>query len=521
MHLKENIINKIKNTKVNLSIIALLIVSILIFLLHLFTSLRGIYGYYIDEFYYIACSKKLAFGYVDHPPLSILILKIWGTIFGYSIFSIRFTTALTASVIVFLTGLTVKKLEGKLFSIILGALLVAATPVFLSMTSFFSMNSFEILIWTLCSYILIIIVKENKPKLWIIFGIVAGLGLQNKHTIIIYGLGIVLGLLLTKERKQFLNIWLWIGGLIALIIFIPNILWEIKNNFPTLEFYRNASYGKYIHNPPHVVLLSLIMSYNPTVFIFWIAGIVYLFFTKKYKFFGWAFCILIAYLIITKSSRPDRIMGIFPVIFAFSSILIENTIDKKNINWLKPVTTTYVLISIILISPMVLPVLSPTAAGNYCKLLGVSGNMEHGKEGLLPMWFANRFGWEELVKETAFVYSNLSYEEKKDTIILGASYGEAGAIDLFGKKYGLPNAISTHNNYFLWGGTEDKNHKILIAVGFSDMFDLLKTYYSEVNLEKNVYCKYAPAYRKNTYIIIAKSPRRNINEEWHKLKFYF
>ena len=229
----------------NLLLVSLVILKILI-------QFAGInhYGFFRDEFYYMACGDHLAWGYVDQPPLIALIAWIAKHTLGDSMFAIRLLPVLTGAAVVYVTGRVTRELGGGIFAQFLAAAAVLFAPINLAFDSFFSMNAFEPLIWLVCAWIAIYIVKGASPKLWLAFGVVAGIGLENKHTMLAFGFALVAGLLLTRERKILANRWLWLGGAIAFAIFLPNLVWEATHGWPQIEVVRNGQAFKINHILP-------------------------------------------------------------------------------------------------------------------------------------------------------------------------------------------------------------------------------------------------------------------------------
>ena len=196
----------------------------------------GNYNYFRDEFYYIACGEHLGLGYVDHPPLIGLISKITVALFGKSIFGIRVLSVLAGSAAIYLSGMIVHELGGKRFAQLLAGLSMIFAPIMLYIYHILSMNSFDHVFWALGLYLFIKILKKSSPKLWIMLGVVLGIGLMNKISILFMGFGLFTGLVLTTHRRLFLSKWIWICAGIAGIIFLPHIIWQISNGWPTLEF---------------------------------------------------------------------------------------------------------------------------------------------------------------------------------------------------------------------------------------------------------------------------------------------
>src|SRR5215469_18082998 len=195
-------------------------------LVHLYAGRH--YGYFVDELYYLACSRHLDWGYVDQPPLIALITWIARTVLGDSLPAIRFLPALAGAADVALTALMARELGGKRFAQALAAVCALVAPGVLAAHNFLSMNAFEPLFWMGCAWLYMRIVNSGNQKLWIWFGILAGFGLQNKYSMLIFGAGIVVGVLLTPARRLLGSPWFWVAGAIALVIFLPNLLWNVR-----------------------------------------------------------------------------------------------------------------------------------------------------------------------------------------------------------------------------------------------------------------------------------------------------
>src|SRR5690349_7723402 len=205
--------------------------------LHCFFNNR--YDYFRDEFDYVACGRHPAWGYVDQPPLVPFVARLSEVLLGDSLRSIRFFPALAASEVVVLTAMIARELGGRRFALLLSAVAVVIAPIYLSDGSLLTINAFEPLLWTGCIYFAVLALKRDQPRYWLCFGIVAGIGLEEKYSILVLGLGIAGGLLLTAQRRMLASRWLWLGGAAAFLIFLPNLLWNIHNHWPFLELMRN------------------------------------------------------------------------------------------------------------------------------------------------------------------------------------------------------------------------------------------------------------------------------------------
>lgn len=498
-------------------------IAVLKLLLHFITNnqLLG-YGYFRDEFYYLVCAERLDFGYVDHPPFAIILLSVNRWLLGDSIFALRLLPAVVGAVTVFLTGLIVRQLEGGKLAQSLAALAVVIAPVHLVLNGGYSPNAFEILWWVLCAYLLIMLLKHDKPQLWLWIGLIAGIGLQTKHTMLLFGLGMVAGLVLTPARKYLRNKWLWLGGTIAFLIALPNLIWQVRYGWPSLQFYANATLYKNVATPPSEVFLNQILVMNPLTFPVWLAGLYYYFFVRDgqpYRMLGWIYVTVLAILVIGQSSRPDRAAGVYPMLWAAGTLVLERVLQRSN-NQCVFAAAAVGLFAVggVAVMPVGIPILPPETTAQLATALGAAEvSFESGKSAALPQYFADRFGWEEMVATVAAVYHDLQPDEQAKVVILTANYGEAGAIDFFGGAYNLPKAISGHNNYFLWG-PGDSSGEIVIALGYSRE-DLLAMF-DEVEQVTMTQCGYCMNYENNLPIYVARRLKFPVQDVWSQIKHY-
>jgi Dolichyl-phosphate-mannose-protein mannosyltransferase len=478
----------------------------------------GNYGFFRDEFYYIECSKHLAFGYVDQPPLSILLLAVSRTLFGESILAIRIFSYITGSATVFVSGLIARELNGKRFAQILTALSALFCGVMLGVSNFFSMNSLDILFSATALYLIIRLIKSNDKRIWYPIGIVFGLGLENKLSFLFLGFGLAAGMLLTKERKYYLCKELYLAVLTAFLLFLPNIIWQIANHYPTLEFMRNASAWKIVRMTPLQFFLGSLMELNPAYIVLLASAVYFLFIDrdgKKFALIGLVYIVLFTVFVINHG-KPYYMGIIYPAVIGAGAVGAEVLIERYLNNWARSALVLYLILSYGVVLPFSVPVLPVDSFIKYSEFLGIKQeNSEKSKLGLLPQYYSDRFGWEEMVESVALVYKGLSEEEKKKTVIFAQDYGQAGAIGMFGKKYGLPEVFSTHNNYWLWGPPNDWDGSIAIVVG-SNMHDNLK-FFGEVDLAAFHYNKYGMPF-ENVSIFICRRAKAPAKEFWPKIK---
>jgi len=471
------------------------------------------YGYFRDELYYLACSRHLDWGYVDQPPLIALIAWLVRWTAGDSMMAIRFLPAVAGACEVVLAALIARELGGKRIAQGLAALATLAAPGILATQDFLSMNAFEPLFWMGCAWVVIRIAKTGNQKLWIWFGILAGFGLENKHSMLIFGAGIVFGLILTPQRKVFASPWIWIAGGIAFLIFLPNLLWNIQHHFPFLEVQANIRRnGRDVALTPWAFFAQEALALHPLTLPIWLAGLWFYFFSpagKKYRALGWAW-VFTAGVIITLSPRIYYLFPAFPILFAAGAVFWETQARWRIYAWSAGLAVTGVVLA-----PFVVPVLPPETYIRYAKALHFDQPaIETHQLGPLPQLFADRFGWEEMTVTVAGVYNKLPAEVRPKTAIFGQNYGEAGAIDMFGPKYGLPPAISGHQSYFLWGPRDYTGESIIVMHG--EQKDL-ESKFAEVQKVASVHHPYSMPY-EHFDVFYCRGLKRSLSEIWPQVK---
>ena len=472
------------------------------------------YGYFVDELYYLACSRHLDWGYVDQPPLIALATWLVRALLGDSLPAIRLLPALAGAAEVVLTALIARELGGKRFAQGLAALAVLVAPGFLIFSGLLTMNALEPLFWMGCALLFIHIVKTGNQKLWIWFGILAGLGLENKYSMLIFGAGLVAGLLLTEQRRLLRSPWIWVAGAIAFVIFLPNLLWNIQHNFPFLELQANIRRnGRDVALGPLAFFGQETLAMLPVSLPIWLAGLWFYFFSaagRPFRALGWAW-VFTAAVIVARSPRIYYLFPAFPLLFAAGGVVFESW----RLRWLKLAFPAMMVAAGVALAPLAIPVLRPETYIRYTRALQLDQpRIENHELGPLPQIFADQFGWEEMVATVARVYNSLPPGVRVKTAIFASNYGQAGAIDLFGPKYGLPPAISGHQSYFLWGPRDYTGESVLVMQGrLSD----LERLYSSVEKVARVYHPYSMPYQ-NFDVFYCRGLKQPIQKLWPRVK---
>lgn len=476
------------------------------------------YGYFRDEFDYLSCGDHLAWGYVDQPPLLPFLVRVSRLVSGDSLRSIRFLPALAISLVVVLTAMMAREFGGRRFALVLAAVAVLIAPVYLSDGSLLTTNCLEPLLWMSCVYFAILAIKRD-PRYWMAFGIVAGLGLEEKYSIAIFGLAIVIGLLLTAQRRMFGNRWFWVAGAIALLIFLPNVFWNVKNHWPFLELMHNIrATGRDVQLSPWQFFTQQILLLHPLTAPLWLAGLAALLFShrfKNFRLFGWAYLFSFIAFVLLKG-KNYYLAPIYPMLLAAGAVVFEAGVERTRQSWLKLALIVMLLAGGAWLAPIVVPVFSVEHFIAYMNTLPFTlPRSEHSHErAVLPQHYADQFGWEEMAAMTAQAWQRIPFEQRSDCAVFAQDYGQAGAIDFFGRRYGLPPALSGHQTYFLWGPRGYSGNCMIVLDDRKEVLDNLFQQVEYVGTSDNPY-----ALERHVPVFLCRGAKfGSLAQLWPKLK---
>ncbi len=333
------------------------------------------------------------------------------------------------------------------------------------------MNAFEPLYWMGALLVLARILRTGRARLWPWFGVLVGLGLENKHSTLFFGAAVFAALLLTPERRAFRERWIWIAGVIALAIFLPNLVWQYRHHFPTLEDLENVRReGKNVVLAPPAFVKQQILAMHPLLFPVWLGGVVFLLRDRRWRALGLTFVFFFA-LMMAAHAKDYYLFPIYPAAFAAGGVAIERWTANRRI--LRIAIPAVIVAGGLITMPFTIWILPPEKYIAYESALGVHPQKaEVHHEGLLPQPIGDQFGWPEMAREVAAIYGSLPPEERSRTGIFTGNYGEAGAINLFGPALGLPRAYSRHQNHWFWGPpAEDYRNLIVLQWSLDDVRD--------------------------------------------------
>jgi hypothetical protein len=488
--------------------VLVLIIVAAVLSVHLATA--GRYGHFGDELYFMACAEHLDWGYVDQPPLIAVIAWLVRHLLGTSVFAVNVVPALASSATVWLTGQIAREMGGGRFAQCLAALCSACAGTYLAMGHLFTMNVFEPLIWMGCILFVIRMIRGGNMRLWAWAGLLAGIGLENKYSIAFFGASSVAGLLLTPQRRIFASRWFWVGVLLAFAIFVPNLLWNVNHNWPFLELMRNVR----VHQrdavlSPSEYLWTQIIEMNPLTALVWLPGTFYLLFSRHlrdFRYLGWAFVFLQSTMIVLHG-KDYYAAPVYPIVFAAGAIALNDYARKFGWRWIKCVVPVLILVSAAIMLPAAVPIFPIDEFAGYWhgfeRLASIQPDEKVMVTEPIPHNYSWSVGWEEMTAAVARSYYSLSPEERKHTAVWADDFGAAGAIDYFGPRYGLPKAISGHQNYWLWG-PRDYSGQTMILVATPE--SAAHRYFEEVTIVATLNNAYAPPW-ENRPILLCRKPR--------------
>ncbi|HPW56904.1 MAG: glycosyltransferase family 39 protein [Thermoanaerobaculaceae bacterium] len=425
------------------------------------------YGYFRDELYFLDCARHLDFGYVDCAPLVALYAKL-ALLLGGSLPVVRLIPALAGAMVVAITMLLARQLGGGRFAQAFAGLCVLAAPIRIGVDSILSMNAFEPLFWMGCAWLLVRIVQTGDSRLWLWIGVLAGLGLENKHSTVFFGFALAVAVVASPLRRELGKPWIWLGAGVALLLFLPNVLWQVSHGFPTLEDLENVRRsGKNVVLGPLPFLGQQVMMNHPWLLPVWLTGLVSLLVGKgrRYRVLGTMYVVFLVTMLLMKA-KNYYLAPIYPVLFAAGAVALDAWLERWPLTrarlWPRAVMVAVVVVITAIAVFAWLPILPPEKLLAFQQVLGIrSARTEVAHEGPLDQRLGDQFGWPELVTEVSRIYNALPPEERARTGVFASNYGEAGALHLFGPALGLPEAICAHQSHSIWGPPEFKGDSLI------------------------------------------------------------
>ena len=493
------------------------VLAVLATLVHLIFN-RG-YGYFRDELYYAACGQHLAWGYVDHAPLVAAVAHYSRAVLGDSLAALRFVPALSVAAKVLIAGWMARDMGGGRVAQFFAALMTLIAPIYLTFDNFLSMNAFEPVFWMLSVAMVLRILNGGDRRLWLLFGLVAGIGILNKHSMLFLGSGLAVGLLRTVPR-EFTHWWIWLGATLAMALFLPNFLWEMHNGWPTITLLHSVIGSKYTTVSPLAFIGEQTLLMLPLTSPIWITGLWFLLRDRegcRYAALGIAYLIVLAEMLILHG-KIYYLAPAYIMLLAAGSVWLEKQQWFSARRWAAPALASVLIIAGVIAAPLAMPILPVNQLITYARFWDVEAvQVENVPQDDLPQLFGDMFGWQEQAASVASVYSALTPADRAHTSIAAYNYGEAGAIDYFGPAYGLPPVISGHNNYGFWGPGQHSN-EVVVAIGYREGF--LRQFFDEVEQKATISPQYALPEERNLAIFLCRKPRADWATLWPRWKYF-
>jgi 4-amino-4-deoxy-L-arabinose transferase-like glycosyltransferase len=491
-----------------------------VFALHLAANPH--YGYFRDELYFIICGFHPAWGYVDQPPV-VPLLAAGSQLFGQSLLLLRALPAAFAAGGAYVTVALVTELGGDVFAALLAVLAYCAAGVLESFGMKVGPDMVGLWLWPLAALYVLRVVRGADPRLWLAAGACIGIALESKYSVIFFAVAVVAGLLLTAQRRALLTPWFLGGAAVAILIALPNFVWQSVHGFPMWELLRNGASGKNLPTPPALFLFQQLLLTNLFTAPLWIAGLVWLFYTSTARFLAWCYVLLIA-MMIALHAKHYYPADIYPVLIAAGGVAFERWTMRARF-W-RPILVAATIAAWLFFLPFSLPVLSEPAMLSYSDFVTHTLHLkrtalqtERFRTSSLPEDWADMHGWPELAAAVARVYDGLAPAQRSQAAIVASNYGEAAAIDFFGPRYGLPPAISGHNNYWLWG-THGYNGNVVIDVNGDCGATAQPSLFRSRRVAAHVDTPWVISYERDIPIGLCEGITQPLSVVWPKLRHY-
>jgi hypothetical protein len=476
------------------------------------------YGFHQDEFYYLACGRRPAWGYVDQPPFVPMLGRLAESLFGVASLrpvELRCFSALAGAGVIVLAGLMARELGGRRYAQGLSALAVLVMPLFLATGNLFQTVVFDQLFWALAFWLVLRTLRAGEGHGWLLVGLAAGTGLETKHTMGLFGAGLAVALFATKTGRDHLRTpWPWLGGGVALALLLPNLLWQQAHGWPTAEFIHNSNVGNRADWTLAKFLVLQVIFNNPIVTILIMLGVWWAFSPVGQPAARVVVCVcgVVFAALLALRGKPYYVGPIYPALAALGSVALESLTARRRTagaanarHWLRPVAAVGVVIGGVGFVPAVLPIIPP-------------GQLAGSWELRLNDDFGRHVGWPELVAQVEAIVRSLPASEQAQTTILSVYYEAAAAIEHFDPALAtrIP-VISPHNSYWFWGpGSRDPQIVLVIGARHREWLDQLFRHVERVGTIDNP--SSVPNEWRGSGIWLCRDPKQTLRSAWPDLK---
>lgn len=475
--------------------------------------LNGQYGFHRDELDVLMNARRLDWGYVAYPPFTPFVARLGLELFGESLRGLRVFSAIAQGIVMILAGLMARDMGGRRNAQVLAAFAVFIAPIALMAGTWIMYFAFDYLWWVLVAFFMVRLLATDNPRYWLGIGVGIGLGMMTKFTMGFWVIALVIAVLVTPARKYLRSKWLYIGAGLALLIFLPNLVWQIQHDFISLRFLstihaRDIQWGR----ADDFLIEQLYGTTNPFSLPLWTVGLSLCLFgasMKRFRALGWMFLVTFLLFFLNRG-RAYYVAPAYVMLLAAGCVGIEQWFESRTMRtrrlgfgllWGAQVIGS--LIAIVLMKP-VAPINSP--------LWEITSSVN---EDVVEM-----IGWQDLTAQVAQVYRSIPENEKPSTVILAGNYGEAGALDLYGKQYDLPLVISGTNSLWYRGYGEPEPETVIV-VGFESSY--ASNFFSSCRYSGKVMNSYQVKNEETTHhtgLYICREPRRPWEDMWQDMQWF-
>ncbi len=484
--------------------------------LHLAVNATTPYGFHRDELLYLAMGRHLRLWRMDFPPAIALVAEAVRATLGDSLFAIRLVPALAGTALVVLAALVAREFGGGRWAQALAALGVLASPLFLRSANLFQPVVLDQLAWTVALYALVRLCREDRPRWWLLLGAALGAGLLTKFSAAFIGLALLLALLVTGRRAWLLTPWPWLAALLALAIGSPSLVGQLRLHFPVLGQMSDLRHAQLERVTPLDFVTGQLV-WGPATLI-GAAGLAGLLADRRLRAFrvvGWT-CVWVFVILMALHGKAYYAGPAYPALIGAGGVMLERVQGARLGPVLRWGGVVVLLLTMAVLLPIGVPILPPAAMAGYAGAIGASSALRTntGELERLPQDYADMLGWEEQVHEVARVYRSLPAPDRARTVIVAGNYGEAGALDFFGPRYGLPAVVSPTGSFWFFGpGTKPGEVVVTIGAGREDLARL----FDSVGAAGRVTSPWSVAEERDLTILVARGPHRTLQEVWPSL----
>ena len=417
-------------------LLVLFCIAVAFAVFHILTN--GRYGFHRDEWQFLSDARHLDWGFVAYPPLTPFLERISLSLFGLSLIGLRLFSVIGQAIVIFVSGLMARDLGGNRLAQVATALSVGLSGLPLFEATEFQYTSFSFLWWVLVCWFVIRLLKSEDPRWWLAIGAAIGLELLTKYSVVFFVAGLLVGLAFTRARRYFVSPWFWAGVGVALLLFLPNVIWLFRHDFISYRFLqhihtrdvgegRAEGYWKY----------QFLLDVNPFTTPLWLVGLIAFLRSERYRVVAWMYLFPVLFFGIDKG-RFYYVAEAYPVLIAMGAVVIVGWLSARP-TWARRTVAAAYFTGLFALGAYGVALLVPFAPAGPLRDFALKNNGDLREE----------FGWNELVRTVASIRDSLPADQRSNYGILVGNYGEAGAIENLGPAYDLPAPISLTNSFYL------------------------------------------------------------------------